>query len=167
MTEPWQKTTCAIWFGKADGIWTIRDTNEIRGFGRYIKPPADEPIRPSFDTTKMSKEEIVRSFYGALIARDADKAVRYLECSDPLMKLQWRNILRGLLPQCGITEIREVKMEGEGAFVRIGVQKGFPGAGCAKLPDERQAHLVFVQAANGLKINGMRSFLGDSPSDYR
>lgn len=167
LTEPWHETTAQLWFTKADGNWTVTDINQLKGLGREIQETSIAAPTPA-NTSAMTNEEIVRNFYQALIEKKFDLATGYMQFPDEKMGKQFRNLLAGLLPVCPIKEIREIKVDGDKATVRIGVQQGFPGGGIKNLrsQDERTAKIDMVEGATGKKISYTSSFLGDRPRNY-
>ena len=167
LTEPWQHTTCKVHMTKSATGWVVSDINEMHGFGRPMGDTANVPAPPALDTTNMTGEQIVRGLYEAMIAKDPDRAVGFLSLPNKDAALQYRNMLPMILDTTPITEIREVTMNGDTAFVRFGVAQGYPGAGIVKRQDERQSKIRLVPSSNGLKIDTRGSFLGDTPADYR
>lgn len=168
LSEPWHNTTCNLVFTKIGDKWVVSDINNMQGYGQSIDATAKEEIPEAQDTRGMSAEQVIRAFYQAMIANDADKAIGYLTLPDNKAKLQYRNGIRMVLQEAGITEIRQIKVSGESAFAVFSVTGSFPGLGVARRPDERQSKLYLSNTPTGLKIDMSRSSIfGDRPEDYK
>jgi hypothetical protein len=168
LSEPWHNSTCNLVFSKIGNKWVVSDINNMQGYGQLIDGTAKEEIPAAQDTRGMSAEQVIRAFYQAMIAKDSDKAVGYLAFPDNKSRLQYRNTIRMVLEEAGVTEIRQIKISGESGFVVFSVTGSFPGLGVARRPDERQSKLYLGNTPTGLKIDMSRSSIfGDRHEDYK